>query len=215
MTLKEADLYPAVKKWLEGQGLNVYPEVPIMHRPVDVVGIGETVSIGVEMKRHLSRKVCYQASTLALCCDRSYVAIGSKPRSIERPKQMGVGVLRVVGDTVEVLLESAHTITPSEHYYKQLREKCSHMTGEGCGGVPCLDGVGPARDCRRRVDEYLKAHPGAKWKEIYENVPNHYASFHSMQGALTTKLQMRDFFKKLRREQAAEKRKASKGRGKK
>lgn len=204
--MKEADLYSAVKAWLEGQGLKVYPEVPIFHRPVDVVGIGEAVSVGVEMKRHMSRKVMYQASSLALCCDRSYIAVGSKPRSIERAKEMGVGVLSIRNGVVEVLLESAHTITPNPHYYEQLRTKCSHMTGEGCGGVPCLNGIGPAQDCRRRVDEYLKEHPGAKWQEIYLNVPNHYASFRSMQGALTTKLKLRAYFKELRRARAAKRR---------
>lgn len=204
--MKEADLYPAVKAWLEGQGLKVYPEVPLMHRPIDTIGIGEAENVGVEMKRHMNWKVCYQASTLALSCNRSYVAVGSKPRNIERCEKMGVGILRVVGGVVEVLLESAHTITVNPHYWELLREKCSRLTGDGCGGVPCLNGIGPAQDCRRRVDEYLKEHPDADWRELFQKVPNHYASFRSMQGALCTSLKRREYFKNLRREAAAKRR---------
>ena len=204
--MRESDLYPAVKRWLEGQGLRVYPEVPLMHRPIDAVGIGEAENVGVEMKRHMCWKVCHQASTLSLSCDRSYIAIWSKPRSIDRARQLGIGVLRVVGDSVEVLLEPAHATKPIPHYHGQLRTKCARMTGEGVGGVPCLNGVGPAQDCRRRVDEYLKRNPKATWATIWLDVPNHYASAKSMRGALTERLRARALFKELRRAEAAERR---------
>lgn len=201
--MKESDLYPPVKRWLEGQGLKVYPEVSVMRRPVDVVAIGEVV-VGVEMKRSMTRKVFYQAVTLALACDKTYIAVGSKPRSIEAAKAQGIGVLRVVGDQVEVLLESAHKITPNEHYRNQVREQCAKLTGEGIGGVPNLNGVGPAQDCKRRVDEYRKEHRSAGWGEVWLKVPNHYANAKSMAGALTTGLRMRVYFKKLRRELKSE-----------
>jgi hypothetical protein len=206
--MKEADLYPVVKAWLEGQGLRVYPEVPVHFRPIDVVGIGEKENVGVEMKRFMSQKVIYQANGLELSCSRSYIAVGSKPRSIERPKKLGIGVLSIVGGVVTVLAESAHKTKPTEHYYEQLRAKCSRMTGEGVGGVPCLDGVGPAQDCRKRVDQYVKEHPKAPWGEIWLKVPSHYASAKSMAGALTTGLRLRAHFKELRRERAAERAKA-------
>jgi hypothetical protein len=206
--MKEADLYPAVKAWLEGQRLKAYPEVPLQHRPIDVVGIGDAVTVGIEMKRHMSQKVIYQAATLSLSCDRSYVAVGSKPRSLEQARRLGIGVLRVAKGMVEVLLESAHQGTPTPHYRDQLRTKCARMTGEGVGGVPCLDGVGPAQDCKRRVEAYKKENPEAGWGEIWLKVPNHYASAKSMAGALTTSLKMRALFKERRRKRRAEERKA-------
>lgn len=207
MGLKEADLYQPVKAWLEGQGLKVYPEVPMHYSPIDVVGIGENLVVGVEMKRLLSWKVVYQAARLDLSCNRSYAAVAAKPRSLERAVNAGIGVLRVVGGAVEVLLEPQPKITPNEHYVKQIREKCSHMTGEGVGGVPCLDGVGPAQQCKKRVEEYQLAHPKCSWREIYANVPNHYASFESMRGALVRGLALRAEFKKRRRKEAAARRK--------
>lgn len=197
---REAELYPAVKTWLESQGLKVYPEVVVYYRPIDVLGVSDREIVGVEMKTSLTKKVLYQATSLCLTCERAYIAVGTKPRSLEAAKGLGVGILSVLDGKVEVLLESALTISPNKYNQESVREKCSKLTGDGVGGLPCLDGKGPAQDCKRRVDEYLKKHPKTPWKELYEKVPNHYANYRSMQGALTIGIKRRAYFKKLRRQ---------------
>lgn len=196
--MKESDLYPAVKAWLEAFGCVVYPEVHIYHRPVDVVGIGPMI-IGVEMKLCLSKKVVQQAYTLCLSCDRSYVAVASRPKNIGLAASAGIGVLRVHGGSVEVLSESAHREPPSQYHRKNLVDLCSRLPTDGIGGVPNLDGVGPAQDCAKRVEAYRAVNPGASWKDIFANVPNHYANAKSMQGALTCSLPLRLRWKEYRR----------------
>jgi len=60
----------------------------------------------------------------------------------------------------------------------------AHMTPGGQAGRPTLKGEGPAQDVARRVAAYRKAHPGAKWPELFERVSNHYASVKSMRWSL-------------------------------
>lgn len=204
--MKESDLYAPVKKWLEGQGLKVYPEVPIWHAPTDVIAIGEAEIVGVELKTSMTHKLLHQAGVLSLACHRSYVAVPTKPKSLERPLNLGIGVLRVTGGVVEVLAESAHKHgPPSDHYQQRIRATCAKMTGEGVGGVPCLEGVGPAQECKRLVDAYRAEHPKATWKELYEVIPNHYASHASMRNALTTGMALRAQWKRWKQEAKAAK----------
>jgi hypothetical protein len=202
--MKEIDLYPPIKTWLQERLFTVYPEVSFVHRTVDVIGIGAEIVVGIEMKLCLSRKLLTQASILPLACHRAYVAVASKPRSIEYARTMGIGVLRIVGTNVEMLLESKEH-EPHEYREKRLRNLCSRMSTEGMGGAPCLDGIGPAQDCKRRVDEYRKTNSKASWVNVYENVPNHYANAKSMANALTTGLARRAFFKRLRKEKKVKK----------
>lgn len=209
--MKEADLYPAVKEWLLAQGCTkVVPEVPINFRSIDVIGVSPAMVYGVEMKRCLSWKVIYQARNIQVAVDFAYAAVGSKPRKdrLANASERGIGVLRVHDGKVEVLLEPRPPVVPSAHYRAQVLQKAAHMSGEGVGGVPCLDGVGPARDCKRRVAAYMDGHPNAKWQEIYENVPNHYVNAHSMRGALVYSMARRDEWKKARKERAAAQRAA-------
>ena len=203
---RETDLYPAVKAWLLAQGCTkVVPEVPICFSKIDAMGVSEADVFGVEMKLCLTDKLIHQANDLQLYANRSYAAIGSKPRrdSLERVRELGIGLLRVNGEVVEVLLNPSPKFKPNPFYIAQAREKVAHMSDAGGGGAPCLDGVGPARECKARVEDYLKEHPAAKWKEIYANVPNHYASAKNMAGALMTGIALRDHWKQIRRERHA------------
>jgi len=197
--VKEADLYKPVKEWLEGQGFKVYPEVPWSSRSIDVVGIKGEVVVGVEMKLSLTKSLIQQIITLGLACQRVYVALSTRPRDPSRVGRHGVGILRITRGRVEVLLKAKRSKVFYESWRNLLVSTCSRMTGDGVGGVPCLDGVGPAQDCKRRVDQYKKKHPQATWRELYEKVPNHYASHRSMANALTTGLELRAHWKKLRK----------------
>ena len=202
--MREATLYAPIKAWLEGQGYRVAAEVPILNRAIDVAAHREEddSTLGIEMKVCLTETVIRQGLTLQLCCDLAYVAVGSKPlaASVKKATDHGLGVLQVKDDGVIVIAKPSGKRIVMDHYRDQLKVKVKHMPTDTVGGVPCLDGVGPARDCKRRVKEYRKKNPKSTWADVYENVPNHYASAKSMAGALGYSMRQRDYLKKLRRE---------------
>jgi len=202
--MKEAELYAPVREWLTAQGLTVYPEVPVGHRTADAVGVGAAIVIGIELKRSLTEKVLHQASTLQLSCDKVYVAVGTRPRNPERATKIGLGVLSVIGAEVTVIQEPGEHEHVFQPYRAKLLELCARLPTGGVGGVPCLDGVGPAQDCKRRVEEYRKNYPKATWKELFQEVPNHYASAKSMAQSLTAGIALRARLKKLRKKWKAE-----------
>lgn len=201
MRLKEADLYPPLKAWLEAKGYRVVAEVPMVFRTIDVIAVKDGHVIAVEMKLCMTEGVLHQGVTAKLCSDSCYVAVGSRPRSLEKAKQWGLGVLSIRDGKVEVLLEPGKNKETRVYYRDMAIEKAKHMPTDTVGGVPCLEGVGPARDCKRRVEDYKKENPKATWKEIYANVPNHYASAKSMSNALGYSMRQRDAWKERRKKQ--------------
>lgn len=184
MNYREVELSDPVTQWLKAQGCAVYAEVPFYGRAVDLVGENEDKQIAVELKQCFTQRLKHQAVVLQLATVYVYCAIISKPtkKSLETCKQLGLGLLRVQVSSVEVLLEPEQRIEPSKHW----RFKLKYHPKGGQGGLPQLKGCGPAQECFKRVEEYRKMHPKATWREIYENVPNHYASYNSMCGAQRT-----------------------------
>jgi len=171
-------------------GYTVYVEVPLPHgaRKIDIVGRKDKELICVELKMSLSRGVIHQASLCRMATPKVYAAVSRKPRlgSLTPASEQGIGVL-LVNETVKVVKEPTEVINLDyflEGYCKRMHQYLDHMPIGGIGGKPCLKGVGPAKECGRRVIEYLKVHPDAKWKDIYKDVPNHYASANSMYGAM-------------------------------
>ncbi len=199
--MKESDLYRPLKRWLKSRGFSVYPEVPFKWSPIDIVAARKGHLVGLEMKLSLSHKVIRQASRLQLYCNEAYVAIASEPKDLSRATRFGLGVLRVTGRDVLELASPASKGKPNPNYHEMLLELLHNLDGKGVGGVPCQDGVGPAQDCKRRVDRYRAAHPDATWDEVFRNVPNHYAHARSMMGALTTGIALRARWKKILREE--------------
>ena len=39
-------------------------------------------------------------------------------------------------------------------------------------------------ECLARCSQYLKAHPGATWRELFKKVPNHYANLYSFSNSM-------------------------------
>jgi hypothetical protein len=99
-------------------------------------------------------------------------------------ERFGIGVLRVIGDTVVEILE-AKSSGISKWYYEAVTEMMSRMPPGGVGGVPDRKGKGPAQRVERLVEEYRQGHPTATWKEMFEKIPNHYASCQSMRTAMS------------------------------
>ena len=187
----EADLSKPVSDWLTAMGYTVYAEVPLPHSAshIDIVGRKDKDIICVELKTYLSNKVIHQTFRTSLVTSKVYAAVARKPQPsrLEKAKERGIGVI-VIKEGLNIMLEPSNTLferhEPYEPAIPLIHNYLDHMVVGGIGGKPNLKGVGPAKECGRRVIEYLKTHPNAKWKEIYQNVPNHYASAVSMYGAM-------------------------------
>jgi hypothetical protein len=205
--MKESDLYAPLKAWFEAQGYRIVAEVPMIHQTIDAVAIRDGVVVAIEMKLCLTEAVIRQGSLAQTVADKVYVAVGTNPRaaSVVEAKRYGLGVLSIRGGVVTILQDPSPNEHVNQHWREMALAKATHMRTDTIGGVPCRDGVGPARDCKRRVEEYKKQNPKTTWKEIYENVPNHYANAKSMAGALGYSMRQRDHWKEMRKKERARK----------
>jgi len=184
MNLNEIKLFEPVKQYLEFMGYKVYCEIPEFQRVVDIVAIKESQVIAVELKTGYCKKAHMQAYTNCLFADRSYIAIKSRPRpeNILKCQRSNIGIL-LVGNAVEVLSEAAEN-NPSEYYKKSVIETCKHNETNNIAGLPCQKGIGPAIDVSKAVGEYYRRNPDATWKQVFVDIPNHYASPASMRQSL-------------------------------
>ena len=199
--LKENKLAEPVAKWLKAKGYTVYCEVspPLATGYfVDIVGVRGKFIIAIELKMSLTRNVICQANRHHLFAHKTYVAVASKPRktSIERCKSgINLGVLQVLNGTV-----TEHHIPklekPFDEYTTELiRRLTITIPGYSEAGKPTLPETGANKAVYELIREYLQIHPSANWKELYREVPNHYASVGSMQ----TSMRIRQGFRLKRR----------------
>lgn len=185
---REATMSLPVQRWIEGRGYTFYAEVqePYGASIIDAVGIRNDPPeiVIVEMKRNLTRGLLRQINAHGLITAELFVAVLSRPRSLDECRKMGIGVLRVREDAVTCLLSPVPRLAPMPYYAEKLRYALSHCQRGGIAGKPCERGQGPAQDCMRAVEVYRLAHVGATWKEIFAAVPNHYANAKSMAHSL-------------------------------
>jgi len=189
--LRESDLAKPVAGWLRSKGYIVYSEIPFWSRCIDMVGINDKDVCIVELKLRYSKKGFRQAYICQIATDNVYLAVGKKPskKSIDFCGNYGIGLL-VITDKVETILEPKKRI---EVYYSaknHLMENCLIAPPNDDAGKPCMSGNGPAQAVGSFVVDYIKQHPKAGWKEVYENIPNHYSSHKSMACAMSGYLKM-------------------------
>ena len=186
--MKETDLAQPVANWMEERGYTVYSEIPpgIRGGCIDMVGLKNGKLLAVELKINLTKNVIYQANSAGLCCHEAYAAVSTKPqiKSIEKCGKIGIGLLSVKNNSVDVVINAAPRYPPMDIYVKKMLEQLKQIDPGVYAGKPCEKGIGPAQDCLKRIKAYLKEHPTASWKEIYKNVNNHYASYNSMQSSM-------------------------------
>lgn len=197
MNLNEINLSKPVQEYFEGMGHKVYFEIPELQRVVDIIAIKDNLVVAVELKMGYCKKALYQARINTLFADRSYLALKSKPReeNILKCKKLSIGILLIKGGEVITLLEAAKTkYGPLSGHRNSAIESCERNKDNTLAGMPCQKGVGPAIEVNRAIDEYTKLHPKAAWKEIYANVPNHYASAASMRQSIE-KFNHREYLK--------------------
>jgi hypothetical protein len=184
MNLNEIKLFEPIKRFWEIAGFKVYCEIPESGRGIDVVALKDSQIVAIELKVGYCKKAFRQAYMNCLYTDRSYIAVKSKPhiKNILKCHQNNIGIL-LVGDTIKILSEAIEN-NPSKYHRERIKESCSHNKDNNIAGLPCQKGIGPAISVNKSVKEYLQRNPDAKWKQIFIDVPNHYASPASMKQSL-------------------------------
>ena len=185
----EARLFCTLRDWFRLLGFQVYSEVPSgISGPIDLVAVQNSNIVVVELKMALTQKVLHQASLLKELTSSVYCGIGTKPqqRSIVKCTRIGVGIISIQEDT-NTVLEPKPECGPGISESRRevfLRHLEDHPEG-GLGGLPMLEGSGPAQKVRKRVVAYKETHPGITWDELYDNVKSHYTSSKSMCSAMS------------------------------
>lgn len=185
--LREIRLSEPVSNWLKSHGCVVYADVPFGGYQIDLVGRGGDTLIGVQLKMCCSTQALRQAMIDQMWCDYAFVACGTRPRatSVDRAKLYGLGLLTVCGGDCRLVLEPCRKLRQClPEYHERLIQCLDRIEPGGVGGFPTLKGVGPAMECARCVAVYRRENPRASWREVYQAVPNHYASPTSMASAL-------------------------------
>ena len=188
--LREYKLSDPVREYFEKQGFKVYVEIPVAGACIDMVARKGNFLIAIELKMSLTKQLIHTCFTNQICCDLSYAAIPTEPsnKNKELYKKYAIGIIKVTSK-VEIISEAnGNRFKPFAPEYKRMLKYCSGIPWEGVGGLPRLKGVGPAIECGKRVKKYLITNPRAKWKEIFNNVDNHYYNYKSMQSSLREKV---------------------------
>lgn len=183
--LPENEIFKVAALDLKSKGWRVVSEVDVFGRPIDGAAIKGDLLLAIESKMSLSKKLVSQLATAQLVADKVLGVIGRKPKKhFDWCKSAGMAIWLVQDGRIEVLSEWGENPHTNSIYREKLKQVALTQSEDLNGGTPCLKGVGPAQDIQRGVDEYLKTHPNAKWKEIFENVPNYYSTYKNMYSAL-------------------------------
>lgn len=186
--LKEYKLSNPVSDYFTAIGFEVYSEVciPTSARCTDLIALKNEKVTAIELKTSLTKQVIKQAHSINIYVDCVYVAVGTNPRqkNIDLCKRWGIGVIKVRNGKPSIVHKAEHK-EPWKPVKQKLLEQLSKWEPGGVAGLPMQKGVGPAIDCYERVEEYKKNCQGKPtWKQIFENVPNHYSSPQIMASAL-------------------------------
>lgn len=173
----ESDIANQAMEWLRERGYTCYGEVPFRGYTIDIVGITASDTIIIEAKKNLTRGVVVQAHRAQLYANKVYCAVGAMPRNVDRCAKAGIGILY---NGVEILApgEDIHF----EQFNTKLLSNLADYQQDRQAGIPNGKGRGPAQEVAAAVLNYHN--PEADWKELFNNVPNHYDSYKSMRSAL-------------------------------
>ena len=150
--MKETDLYPPIKAFLEGQGYEVKGEV----QDCDVLAVrDEQEPVVVELKNTLNIDVLLQAVDRKALTQKVYVGVRAPCKALERRRKsvfkllrmLGVGLLTVRlrhgSGTVAVLLDPApYRPQPSKHRQERLLGEFARRVGDpNLGGSARRQGI--------------------------------------------------------------------------
>lgn len=147
--MKETDLFPVVKQWLEERDYDVYSEVTSLSAGgrADLVAVSGAAVTVVEMKRSLTLDVVAQAARWTLYANYVYIAVpGSSKRRVSQYvskllEREGIGILEVVfSDSIS---RTPYVFLPSkgrfhrridDHLREELTPKHKLLPGGHSGG---------------------------------------------------------------------------------
>ncbi len=195
--MRESELFPPLKKHFKRLGYKVYAEVPVNYRGVDFVAVKGSEQISVEMKLHFNRGVVWQANQNTGSFPYSYVAYPVKKFTVFDDEQYwelrestrlhvdhcmnwGIGILQVLPHgTIFKALEAKENKIQRPFDFSLYKERKDDEAG-----LPYQKGVSAGHYELKLIRAYIKKHPNTNWKEIYENVQNHYSSPQSLSGSM-------------------------------
>lgn len=195
---KECDLYPIIKKSFKNDGYSVFAEVAVQGRGVDMVALKDDEQIAIELKLRFNSSVVWQARQALLFFDKVYVAYPVKKivmfhsdnvysslregtqRLYNNCVHSGIGIMQVlpsglIFEALEPKQQTPFRKVDLQHYIDG---------DDDLGGLPFQKGVSEGYHELESIKKYVIAHPTASWREIYENVSNHYSSHTSLAGSM-------------------------------
>jgi hypothetical protein len=198
-SLNEAPLCAAAVAKLRMEGWRVVCEVPLFQRAIDAVALRDGIVMAIEAKVGFNDKLRRQLRYDDLAADYVLGVVGSMPKAagVEWFKEQKIGLWVVTDQQIKVVV----TCGPqnfNEYYRKTLIERMQLFDEDSAGGLPCLAGVGVAQEVQRGVDDYRAAHPKATWREIFANVPSHYATHQNMYSALRSNAERLAFRRRMK-----------------
>lgn len=196
---KEADLFPIVKANFKRQGYSVYAEVAHFLRGIDLVAVRTEEHIAVELKMSFNDHVVRQAHWNTLSFDKVYIAFPlTKPvlyhndevywklkesvrNRYDRCVREGIGIYQILphGLIFEALEAKQQNVV------KRMDFTHHKESVEDVGGLPSQKGVSAGYYELENIKDYVRAHPSASWREIFENVHTHYSNHTSLAGAMS------------------------------
>ncbi|MDF3130247.1 DUF2161 family putative PD-(D/E)XK-type phosphodiesterase [Kiritimatiellaeota bacterium B1221] len=176
--MKESDLYPPLKKYLEAQNYEVKGEV----QDCDVAAIrGDEIPVIVELKLVLNLQVILQAVDRLALSPIVYVAVPEKCKSLKRHrkqmikllKMLGIGLItiapeRLAGNVATVLDPGEYKPRISKHRQQRLLREFSERVGDpNPGGMDKRKGRMTAyRQRALAIADFLKHHGPAKASQV-------------------------------------------------
>ncbi|WFB35214.1 DUF2161 family putative PD-(D/E)XK-type phosphodiesterase [Kiritimatiellota bacterium B12222] len=176
--MKESDLYPPLKKYLEAQNYGVKGEV----QDCDVVAIrGEEIPVIVELKLVLNLQVILQAVDRLALSPIVYVGVPEKCKSLKRHrkqmikllKMLGIGLITIAPEgragNVDIVLDPGeYKPRKSKHRQQRLLREFSERVGDpNLGGMDKRKGRMTAyRQRALAIAHFLKKHGPAKASQV-------------------------------------------------
>ena len=168
--MREADLYPPVKAYLQAQGYTVKAEVG----RCDVTARrGDGPLVVVELKRQLNLQLLLQAVDRLRLSDAVYIAVphtcrlltNKRKQTIKLRRMLGLGLLSVTDGSATALLDpTPYKPRPSHPLRRRLLREFEQREGDpNIGGIPRKGGVMTAyRQRALRIAQFLDANGQTK-----------------------------------------------------
>ncbi|MCF7808828.1 MAG: hypothetical protein K9M49_02810 [Candidatus Marinimicrobia bacterium] len=179
--LKESELYPPIKEFLEQQGYAVKAEI----KQCDVVALRDELILIVELKLSINLTILLQAVDRLKYSDTIYIGVPSNIPLLKRNRKRIVKLMRLLGiglivvhprskiGKVEVLCD------PGEYKPRQIKKRSEQLLGEffqrqgdpNLGGTATKHGIMTAyRQQALAIAAYLEKHGATKASIIAEAI---------------------------------------------